>query len=219
MAEMEGENDREVFVVAAEFDIDVGIIGRDPEEEDIGQAAGVLPHDAAPANDAPPPPPPPPRGDNRLRVGLSRFTSLIVGALLLPSLSATAGSLLLYLASRPTSPSTTLLRKILGISTLLSPLVARRSNWFGGPVVPRVGWVDPVWIRNSIGGILVLLMRDVVELSAGVLEGRRKKSRKVVGRGFEEGLELDWKDARVRGTGTSGGVDRNGREARVHEVL
>lgn len=217
MAEMEGEGqgDREGFVVAAEFDIDVGIVG--DNEEDVGQAAGVLPHDApaeVPANA-------PPRGDNRLRVGLSRFTSLIVGALLLPSLSATAGALLLYLASRSTSPSTTLLRKILGISSILSASkspFARRGSWFI-PVASTVGLVDPVWIRNSMGGALVLLLRDVGELSAGVLEGRRKRSRKVVGRGFEEGLELDWKDVQSRGVGVSAGVDSNGREARVFEVL
>lgn len=50
--------------------------------------------------------------------------------------------------------------------------------------------VDPIWIRNTLGGGIVLLMRDVVQLYVGILEKRRKESRRVVEREVGEGLSL-----------------------------
>ena len=59
-----------------------------------------------------------------------------------------------------------------------------------------------------------MLIRDAFELSAGVLEKRRKESRRVVERPVGEGLSL-----RGEGEGVRGGRDQSGREARVHVDL
>lgn len=190
----------------------------------------------------------------RLRIGLGRLTSLVLGALLFPFLSSLAGSALLFLASRGslTSPSRplALLRKLLGVSALVA--ASRGSGGGGGGM--GTGWlrqvlalgqgagrrsflnlggessiVDPVWVRNTIGAGIVLLVRDAVELTAGVLENRRKASRRVVERPFApEKLAASSSAGSTRSATpssgaavvtTSGGTDENGREAVVHTLL
>ncbi|GAA6036206.1 hypothetical protein JCM8097_006835 [Rhodosporidiobolus ruineniae] len=192
----------------------------------------------------------------RLRIGLGRLTSLVLGALLFPALSAGAGSALFWLAARNSDARPLrLLRKVLGVSAVVA--ASRRGFASGGG--SGGGWVkqlvlapsralgggpiDPVWLRNTLGAGLVLLLRDAVELTAGMLENKRKSSRKVVERPFapsqvgsrersreatrvgtpqreEEGLsavqegEIEWMRRRM-----SGGRDENGREAVVNVVL
>ncbi|GAA5847069.1 hypothetical protein JCM3766R1_000603 [Sporobolomyces carnicolor] len=121
--------------------------------------------------------------------------------------------------TNPSLPIKTL-RKILGISTLIassssSTSLARSSSSslssalsflnpfasllpttslanpsIGGVANAASGVVDPVWIRNTIGGGLVLVARDAVDLTIGILEKRRKESRKIVERPVGEGLSL-----------------------------
>lgn len=179
--------------------------------------------------------------NNRLRVGLSRITSLLVGALLYPTLCSLAGSALYFLASRqgarPSAPIK-LLRKILGVQAVLA--AARSTSFARGAsgatnsfATSIVSWlhllnpssvsnaagsapIDPIWIRNFYGGGLILIARDAFELGAGVLERRRKESRKIVSRAFSEGLELgDENESAV----SSGGRDANGRQATVRNML
>lgn len=169
---------------------------------------------------------------NRLRVGLGRLTSLVVGALLYPTLCSAAGAALFYLASRSSShPSTPIkfLRRLLGVQAVLAAAVGKppsgstTTSWLRTLAAPRIvggAAVDPVWVRNAIGGGLVLLVRDAIELTAGVLEGRRKASRRIVGRGFDPSLELDDGRTTTGGSeGASGGVDTRGRPAVVHTLL
>lgn len=77
----------------------------------------------------------------------------------------------------------------IGLSSLLSPFSSSPST-LSNPSSPSLNSTDPIWIRNSIGLGLIILIRDVVELIVGGLEDSRKKSRRVVGREFGEGLEL-----------------------------
>jgi hypothetical protein len=79
--------------------------------------------------------------------------------------------------------------------------------------------IDPVWLRTTLGGAILLLIRDGMELGAGVLEMRRRKSRRVVGR---ELGDLQWEEgegvegvAVLDGPEWTGGRDERGREARV----
>ena len=162
-----------------------------------------------------------------LRIGIGRLTSLLLGALIYPALSSIVGSALFYLATRssssfrPASLPLKTLRRILGISTLIASSSSPKPiQSFFNPFSAILGGsssssrVDPVWIRNTIGGGIVLLIRDAFELSAGVLEKRRKESRRVVERPVGEGLSL-----RGEGEGVRGGRDQSGREARVHVDL
>ncbi|KAM0747850.1 hypothetical protein T439DRAFT_349745 [Meredithblackwellia eburnea MCA 4105] len=174
--------------------------------------------------------------NNRLRVGIPRFTSLVVGALLFPAVSSAAGSILFYLASRPSS-RTHLLRKLLGVQAVLA-FSSRSSastasgisllNWLKSltstPVASSNLVMDPVWLRNTIGGGLVLVIRDIFALLAGVLEQRRKESRRVIGRPFDPSLELDDAPSSSnaggrRTTSSSGGRNASGRQAVVHNML
>ncbi|SCV73169.1 BQ2448_7094 [Microbotryum intermedium] len=193
--------------------------------------------------------PPPPGGgaaivQNRLRVGLGRLTSLVVGALLFPAVCSTAGSALFWLASkggaRPTSGWIRILRKVLGVQLVLASRYGlssgrpSRTSWLStlffpsstsSPALSASNPIDPIWLRNAIGGAVVLVTRDVVELVVGLLEQKREKSRRIVGRPFGEGLVLDdLEDQRASSASgfgaASGGVDaRTGREARVHTML
>lgn len=199
-AEEGAEEDPLVVVAEIEFD-------DDGNRADGGVAEG----EAAPIVDRP---------ADRLRVGLSRFTSLVVGALLFPAMSSAAGAALFWLAGR-SGTGAALLRKLLGVQAVLA--VARGaggggSGWMGLGSRRAGSTIDPVWIRNTIGGGLVLVARDLVELAAGLLERRRKESRRVIGRKFGEGLELDWKEGTASAP-ASGGTNARGREARVHTML
>ncbi|GAA5920097.1 hypothetical protein JCM1841_004095 [Sporobolomyces salmonicolor] len=191
------------------------------------EAAPADEHDEAPAVEV----------TSRLRVGLGRLTSIVIGALVFPALSSLAGSALFYLASRGSSshPSAPLklLRRLLGVSALLA---ASRSStaapgatasWIKQLTSPRVAFgppVDPVWIRNTFGAGLILLVRDAVELTAGVLEQRRKASRRVVERPFEPSLRMGTEESVAPGGSetqwtSGGGVNAAGREAIVHDFL
>ncbi|GAA6062949.1 hypothetical protein JCM10212_005339 [Sporobolomyces blumeae] len=255
VAEVEVEVEVEEQAAANDhpLDGDVGprndLRAREEEAVERGQAGTEV--DAGRA-----PPPLPPLPPSSLRIGLGRFTSLLVGALIYPALASLVGSALFVIATRgiatrsggSTRPgddapvAIRVLRRVLGISSLvaaasgsgvtssrprlsfsllhpirtISSLVASlsslptsfssspstssssSSSLFLNPFSstsssssfsfpssttttnPRL--VDPVWIRNSLGGLIVLLIRDAFELSAGILEIKRKKSRKVVER-------------------------------------
>ncbi|KAM0786169.1 hypothetical protein ACM66B_006976 [Microbotryomycetes sp. NB124-2] len=200
--------------------------------------------------------------NNRLRVGLSRLTSLVIGALLFPATCSIAGSALFFLASRQSNRARpalpiALLRKLLGVQAIIA---ARAAGVAVGQATPSLtgtfanylkyffspkgatsiqqamssGYplVDPVWVRNAIGGALVLLMRDAVELGAGVLEMKRKASRSIVSRAFADELDLGPgttthststatggnDDSEANGT-WSGGIDAQGRRAVVRNML
>ncbi|PRQ70962.1 hypothetical protein AAT19DRAFT_10502 [Rhodotorula toruloides] len=176
----------------------------------------------------------------RLRVGLGRLTSIVLGALLFPALSSLAGSALYFLASRHSSARPfRLLRRILGISADIAASRTSATASRAGSVL-GLGWIrqltsagsalraapmDPRWVRNTIGAGLVLLVRDAFELTAGVLEKRRKDSRRIVERPFRPSSGATRASEPRRGSeGTaaatsSGGRDRQGREAVVHNFL
>ncbi|GAA5883962.1 hypothetical protein JCM3774_000882 [Rhodotorula dairenensis] len=220
---------------------------REEEGEDVGAAA-------APAESV------------RLRVGLGRLTSLVLGALLFPALSSLAGSALFWLAARPSSARPfRLLRRVLGLTAFLASTAAASTPSLAATSAASptgLGWiraltqatdltratgravVDPKWVRNSIGAGLVLLTRDAVELIAGVLENRRKASRRIVERPFRprsasvhsNPSALSSPSSSLRGTSgaeilqrgdgdqpaatvMSGGQDEHGRPAIVHNFL
>lgn len=207
----------------------------------------------------------------RLRVGLGRLTSLVLGALIFPALSSLAGSALFWLASRQSSTKPfRMLRHLLGLSSVLGGGAASsRAMSTGGA---GLGWiralltsgisnttrnnnnnhlaiVDPKWIRNTLGAGLVLLTRDAVELTVGLLDQKRQKSRRIVERPFRPrraSVQANTPAASASvgggtGTGTgaeilqgedgeeetvppspavmSGGRDAHGRDAVVHNFL
>ncbi|GAA5978667.1 hypothetical protein JCM11641_002806 [Rhodosporidiobolus odoratus] len=200
----------------------------------------------------------------RLRIGLGRLTSLLLSALIFPTLSALAGSALFLLASKTRGSKAVpwrVLRKVLGVGAVLAVSggrgaggAARGAGGGGGGVgTGLAGWItrliaplssspssstfsglglggvgrptplDPVWVRNTFGAGMVLLLRDAVELTAGVLEERRKKSRRVVEKPFRPGSRGESQNERERERegmeGMSGGRNTMGREARVHNFL
>ncbi|GAA5891692.1 hypothetical protein JCM8208_007370 [Rhodotorula glutinis] len=137
---------------------------------------------------------------SRLRIGMGRLTSLVLGALALPALSAAAGSALFWLAARRgNSAPLRALRAVLGVGAVLAargggapPAGAGGTSWIAqlarGPAALRSPVVDPKWLRNTLGCALVLVVRDACELAAGVLEQRRRRSRRVVERPFRPGM-------------------------------
>ncbi|BGP19807.1 hypothetical protein JCM10213_003116 [Rhodosporidiobolus nylandii] len=170
----------------------------------------------------------------RLRVGLGRLTSLVLGALLFPALSSLAGSALFWLATRRSGAKPfVLLRRALGVGAFVAASRGGSgagggggaAGWLRGFLAPYSGLggalsaggkvVDPVWVRNTLGAGIVLLARDAVELTMGVLEQRRRASRRVVERPFVPGE----RSAAAAPAGVSGGRNRAGREARVHTML
>ena len=168
---------------------------------------------------------------------------------------------LFWLAGR-SGPGAHLLRKILGVQAVLALANASRFSGPGGGIggaasswiksfatqsapIPVAAVVDPVWVRNAIGGgillgsslsffpsfcddlpwrqltsgVCLIVVRDVFSLTAGVLERRRKDSRKVIGRPFDPSLELDDQPTATETT-SSGGVNAaTGRRAVVHNLL
>ncbi|BGP35092.1 hypothetical protein JCM10296v2_006922 [Rhodotorula toruloides] len=178
----------------------------------------------------------------RLRVGLGRLTSIVLGALLFPALSSLAGSALYFLASRHSSARPLrLLRRILGISAVIVASRTSSTASRAGSVL-GLGWIrqltsagsalraapmDPRWVRNTIGAGLVLLVRDAFELTAGVLEKRRKESRRILERPFRPSSNASRAQEPRRASDgeaapvapSSGGRDRQGREAVVHNLL
>lgn len=217
-------------------------------------------------------PHPPATESIRLRVGLGRLTSLVLGALIFPALSSLAGSALFWLASRHSSAKPfRVLRHLLGLSTILggvgsssSSLVSSSSSstsaglgWIRALITtglsntptrnnnnPAVMGVDPKWVRNTLGAGLVLLTRDAVELTVGLLDQKRQRSRRIVERPFRprsasgasgsghsnipsaastgaEILQGEGEEETVAPSPTvmSGGRDAHGREAIVHNFL
>lgn len=188
-------------------------------------------------------------GVNRLRLGLTRFTSLIVGALLFPAFSALVGSGLFWVALKLKGNWLRRLLRVdglvksgnknagnvvkLGLSSLF-PLVTRlifRSS-SSGSVKPRGGVTDPIWIRNTIGGGIVLIVRDMIELVVGTLEEKRRESRRVVGRPVvvederreeERRRRLKRREERLASASASASSNGRGRvrrrETRVHTLL
>lgn len=104
--------------------------------------------------------------------------------------TSTLGSLslglssLTWLKSFTSLPTTTTTTRGINSLTSLTSLTSSSSVISSGIVV------DPIWIRNSLGLGIILLIRDCFELIIGELEDNRKKSRKIISRDFNEGLEL-----------------------------
>mgnify|MGYP006899218385 CR=1 FL=1 len=215
------------------------------------------------------PPTPPATESIRLRVGLGRLTSLVLGALIFPALSSLAGSALFWLASRQSSAKPfRVLRHLLGLSTILggvgssSSLASSSSSgglgWIraliasglstSNPIRSRpaaIAGVDPKWVRNTLGAGLVLLTRDAVELTVGLLDQKRQRSRRIVERPFRprsasgasrsghsnhpsaastgaeflQGEGHGAEEVAPSPTVMSGGRDAHGREAIVHNFL
>ncbi|GAA6006102.1 uncharacterized protein JCM10292_006550 [Rhodotorula paludigena] len=228
------------LVATIEVEVDDAAAGADAHgraRREEGEGAAAAQHPPAPAAAAAQPAlgGGPQTVSSRLRVGLGRLTSLVLGALAFPALSALAGSALFYLAARgdPSLRAVRLLRRALGVSALLAATSSPASSgargaaasWFGAgwirqltqaPAGRRAGAlvVDPKWVRNTLGAGLVLVLRDAVELTAGVLENRRRASRTIVETPFRPG-----RDAEDEATTSSAGRDGNGREAVVHNFL
>ncbi|GAA5933900.1 hypothetical protein JCM3775_000319 [Rhodotorula graminis] len=195
---------------------------------------------------------------SRLRIGMGRLTSLVLGALVFPALSAAAGSALFWLAKRRgNNAPLRALRAVLGVGAVLAARggagpgsgsssgagTGLGASWIaqlaalGGGGSGGVGGtrraatvVDPKWLRNTLGAALVLVVRDVCELTAGVLEQRRRRSRRVVERPFRPGMGSSGGagggaaagQGGARGEGvavSSGGRNAQGREAVVHTLL
>lgn len=134
----------------------------------------------------------PPRDVVRRRIGLGKFASTVVGALFLPFLAASAGSILFWI-SRKDWRGVNVLRKILGVQAVVAALgggkgvggvgLGASTNWLRSWATPKpTRVIDPVWIRNTLGLGIVLIVRDVCQLIAGVQERQRKASRRVIGR-------------------------------------
>lgn len=237
----------------------------DHERPAQGQAQAQNPR-LRPAQQPQAPPAPPVATESiRLRVGLGRLTSLVLGALIFPALSSLAGSALFWLASRHSSAKPfRVLRHLLGLSTVLgvgSSRAMSTGGGGGGGSASGLGWiralitsgfappaarasrpavVDPKWVRNTLGAGLVLLTRDAVELTVGLLDQKRQKSRRIVERPFRPrsasvhsnqssvggggagtGAEILQGEETVAPSPTvmSGGRDAHGREAVVHNFL
>ncbi|BGP51453.1 hypothetical protein JCM10450v2_007395 [Rhodotorula kratochvilovae] len=174
----------------------------------------------------------------RLRVGMGRLTSLVLGALLFPALSSLAGSALFWLAARRgNSAPLRALRAALGVSAVLAVRGGgaggngTKGSWIrqlaSAPAALRSPVVDPKWVRSTLGAGVVLLVRDACELAAGVMEQRRRASRRVVERPFRTGTGSAGAGTPVQPAAaeegaartSSGGRDAQGREALVHTLL
>jgi len=183
---------------------------------------------------------------------MGRLTSLVLGALVFPALSAAAGSALFWLAQRRgNSAPLRALRAVLGVGAVLAARsgsgpapagagagtswiaqLARAPAALRSPRTAAAAAVDPKWLRSTLGAALVLVVRDACELAAGVLEQRRRRSRRVVERPFRPGMGAGARagagavqregEAAAQAqavSSSSGGRNAQGREAVVHTLL
>lgn len=88
-------------------------------------------------------------------LSLQRLAGMVVGALLLPYLSAGAGELLLQ-----ASQSSQLLRTILGVQ---SPLVWKSAMMNYVPLSADIS-LDPAWWRNFLGGCICVITNDTFKV-------------------------------------------------------
>jgi hypothetical protein len=141
---------------------------------------------------------------------LAKFLAKGVEALLFPVMAAAVGKGLFYLATRSNSPQWT--RSLLGINSLfifatpsINPVSTITPNVFvgkfngfmaglfksAGQIPLDAGRastkVDPIWWRNCVGAVIVLLTRDCYQLVTGVLFNREARSKKLVGRYVRSG--------------------------------
>lgn len=125
---------------------------------------------------------------------LSKACSLLVSTLLFPAAAAVAGSLLFYLSTRSRDGRASIwLRHVLGVQGVYSAGLAATlgTSWIQRMASPKIELVDPVWVRATLGGGLVLLGRDLVQMLTGVLRLRRLRSRRIRSKDFDPNLELD----------------------------
>ena len=120
-------------------------------------------------------------------VSLGKMCSMTVEAFLFPLASACVGSSLLYLSTRSrTSKFSLSLRQLLCVQL---PTISTSRFGFGWGM-SEIG-TDPIWVRNTLGGGIVLVLRDGVQLVHGILRRRRIERRRIVGRDFSSKLDLN----------------------------
>ena len=126
---------------------------------------------------------------------LGKICAMTVETLLFPLASAIVGSSLLYLSTRSrTSRLSITFRQILCVQlpspSRLSFGLIRASTGTGSGNGLGLG-IDPIWVRNTVGAGIVLVLRDGVQLVHGILRRRRIEKRRIVGRDLSNKLDLD----------------------------
>lgn len=102
----------------------------------------------------------------QVTLSLHRLAGMVVGALVLPFVSAGAGEMLLQV-----SKSSGILRAVLGLQNEVVWKSAIGSLLpFGG--VPQAS-MDPAWWRNTIGGVLVVMSNDLLKVRPLIRRERR----------------------------------------------
>lgn len=137
---------------------------------------------------------------------------VLAGSLIFPGAAALAGSLLLWLARRHNS-GRNWLAWVLGVSASSTAAMAAGASALAGGSSAASGnahtaiwkltsflpsysygvsreFIDPVWWRSTVGGAVLVLLKDSWSMARQIMERRRAASRRIEDQAFPDGLEL-----------------------------
>ena len=150
-------------------------IQRDPPRDDFAANLAMFNGDA---------------GDQRrVVVTVASGARILAASLIFPGAAALTGSLLLWLAKRHNSGRGWLAWALgLGVSsTAASPA----SMWYLSTFLPpQREYVDPVWWRSTVGGALLVVLKDFWSMARQVMEIRRAASRTIQSQAVRDGLAI-----------------------------
>lgn len=128
----------------------------------------------------------------RVVITVSSSVRLLASSLVFPGVAAATGTLLYWLAKRQNN-GRGLLGKILGISLAASATqsAALPTSSIGGLwtfLPPQRAYVDPVWWRNTIGGALLIMLKDAASIVRQKMELKRIQSRRIEDKPYRNGM-------------------------------
>ena len=130
-----------------------------------------------------------PGDQRRVVVTVASGARILAGSLIFPGAAALTGSILLWLAKRHHSGRGWLAWALgLGIS---SSAAAPSTIWnLSTFLPPHREYVDPVWWRSTVGGALLVVLKDFWSMTRQAMEIKRAASRRVQSQAVRDGLEI-----------------------------
>lgn len=125
----------------------------------------------------------------RVVVTVASGARILAGSLVFPGAAALTGTLLLWLAKRHNSGRGWLAWMLgVGATTAAAPAT---GLWNFAQLQPlHREWVDPVWWRSTVGGALLVVLKDSWSMARQIMERRRAASRRIESQAVRDGLEI-----------------------------
>lgn len=126
----------------------------------------------------------------RVVVTVASGARILAGSLVFPGAAALTGTLLLWLAKRHNSGRGWLAWMLgMGATTVAAPTTAGLWNFPQFQPLQRE-WVDPVWWRSTVGGALLVVLKDSWSMARQIMERKRAASRRIESQAVRDGLEI-----------------------------